>query len=166
MVATKDKVDNEWSVKVLDTLQHRLSANSRSDLARVLGMFPSTLHRQESNGELPYRQLISIVEEKGWSLDEILGLKGHETVSPQPVRASDEKPNTEFVLRCCKVVTKVIEQYVAHPDVRQRRLSEARLSELRIDLVEVLMRIALDTQCNEVLIDATCRSILTIKQAY
>ncbi len=166
MVSARDKVDNEWSVKVLDILQNRLSATSRSDLARALGMFPSTLHRQESNGELPYRQLISIAEERGWSLDEILGIKGSEAVSPQPEHVPSEKLKTDFVLICSKVVTTTIERYVIHPDVLQRGLSEPSLSELRINLVEVLMRIALDTQCNEVLIDATCRSILTIKQAY
>lgn len=152
--------------KVLDKVSERINVKSRTHLAKEIGVAQSTLHYNEAQNDLPWRMLVNYAVSKGWSIDELLDLKADQNATASSKSVGCEKPNTDFILKCSKVVTKIIEQYVVHPDVRQRRLSEARLSELRIDLVEVLMRIALDTQCNEVLIDATCRSILTIKQAY
>ncbi len=151
--------------KVLDRVSDLINVKSRTHLAKEIGVAQSTLHRQETHNDLPWRSVVELAKKHGWSLDNILDISAS-TSKASPTPQNYEKPNNDFILKCCKVVTKIIEQYVVHPDVRQRRLSDARLSELRIDLIEVLMRIALDTQCNEVLIDATCRSILTIKQAY
>jgi hypothetical protein len=162
--------------EVLDKVSERIKVKSRTHLAKEIGVAQSTLHYNEAQNELPWRSLINYAAAKGWSIDELLGLKsGSSELSntQADVRAignsqnlSEERLNTDFALKCCKLVVQTIERYLAHPDVQQRRLGEKRLSELRVDLVEILMRIALETQCNQVLIDSTCRSILTIKQAY
>ncbi len=151
--------------KVLDRVSDLINVKSRTHLAKEIGVAQSTLHRQETHNELPWRTVIELAKERGWSLDEILDIANRPSRADSP-SVKEEKPHTEFVLKCSKTVVQTIEKYLAHPDVQQRRLGEKRLSELRIDLVEILMRIALETQCNQVLIDSTCRSILTIKQTY
>ncbi len=151
--------------EVLNRVSDLINVKSRTHLAKEMGVAQSTLHRQETHNELPWRTVIELAKTRGWSLDEILGISANPTRAIQPAK-SEEKSQTDFVLKCCKIVVQTIERYLAHPDVQQRRLGEKRLSELRVDLVEILMRIALETQCNQVLIDSTCRSILTIKQAY
>lgn len=162
--------------EVLDKVSERIKVKSRTHLAKEIGVAQSTLHYNEAQNELPWRSLINYAVARGWSIDELLGLKsnsGDTDNTYADVRTKESSPNvsqepinTEFTLKCCRVVVQTIERYLAHPDVQQRSLGEKRLIELRIDLVEILMRIALETQCNQVLIDSTCRSILTIKQAY
>lgn len=165
MAEIKDEKALFNASKVLDRVSDLINVKSRTHLAKEIGVAQSTLHRQETHNELPWRTVIELAKERGWSLDEILGLANNSSkTSSSPT--NDEKPHTEFVLKCSKTVVQIIERYLAHPDVQQRGLGEKRLIELRIDLVEILMRIALETQCNQVLIDSTCRSILTIKQAY
>lgn len=158
--------------EVLDKVSERIKVKSRTHLAKEIGVAQSTLHYNEAQNELPWRLLINYAAAKGWSIDELLGLKSENNfqsesrMSSSPKNVAEDRLNTDFALKCCKLVVQTIERYLAHPDVQQRRLGEKRLSELRVDLVEILMRIALETQCNQVLIDSTCRSILTIKQAY
>jgi len=159
MILQKDKVDSVRSSRVLEELQKRLNVKSKSELARLLGLAPSTLLRQETNGELPYRQLIELAEINGWSMDELLCLK--ESGKSQ----SAECLTIELMIRYVAIVVRVSEKYLTSAEIKKRDLGDKKIASLRIELAKILMELAITTQGNEAAVDLACRSILTINSA-
>lgn len=158
MVLQQDKVESR-STRVIDALQRRLGVKSRSELARYLGLSPSTLLRQEGNGELPYKQMIDLAEKNNWSMDEILHLKNAEITNQQldlPV---------ELIKKYVVMVVRISEKYLNSDEISKRNLGEKKLASLRIDLAKILIELAITTKGNEAAVDLACRSILTINSA-
>lgn len=153
-MVTTDKVTSVNPKVVLDKLQLRLDVKHRVDLGRLIGVPQSTMSRLELKGELPLQQILEFAVAKGWSLDEIFG-----------IRVNNDAIDINEIVKYTEMVINISEKYLNSTEVKKRELGDKKLASLRVELGKILMELAVTTKGNHAALDIACRSILTINSA-
>jgi hypothetical protein len=159
-----DLKKNEFQAsKIIDGVQKRLGLPNRTALARYIGISPSTLLRQEENGDVPYRKFIKLAKDNNWSLDCIF-FTSKEVISNKNIKdEADLKIQVQLMNKHLAQAIHLSENVLLEHKDLLIVFEHQQLTELRVELTQAMIELALCADINEASLVIFCKSFLRFK---